>query len=99
MFLTAFASRSSTSPQEGQTCIRTERLFCTRAPHPLQSWLVIGRVHQNHSLAGPYCLAGEDGAELTPASVRNGFAVAPVPYQVGDPQVFEIEGVVGPDQR
>src|SRR5215475_14073336 len=59
----------------------------------------IGGVYQHHSLAGPCCLAGEDGAESTPASVRNECAEAPVPYQVGDPQVFEIEGVVGLDQR
>src|SRR5262249_42229948 len=36
----AFSSRSRISPQVGQTCVRTERLFSTRSPHPLQSWEV-----------------------------------------------------------
>src|SRR5262245_37880997 len=40
LFLAAFSSRSSTKPQEGQTGVRTDRRFSTRAPQPLQSWLV-----------------------------------------------------------
>src|SRR5262249_35002216 len=40
MFLAAFWLRSKTRPQEGQRWVRTQRLFCTRAPHLLQSWLV-----------------------------------------------------------
>jgi hypothetical protein len=37
IFLAAFRSRSRTSPQWGQTCVRTLRLLRTRSPHPLQS--------------------------------------------------------------
>src|SRR5215469_6928111 len=40
MFLAAFSSRSNIRPQEGQTWVRTERLFSTCSPHLLQSWLV-----------------------------------------------------------
>src|SRR5258707_4448814 len=40
MFFAAFSSRSMTSPQDGQIWVRTERLFWTRSPQPLQSWLV-----------------------------------------------------------
>jgi hypothetical protein len=38
IFLAAFSSRSKMSPQVVQTCVRTDRLFSTRAPHPEQSW-------------------------------------------------------------
>jgi hypothetical protein len=37
MFRAAFASRSSTRSQDGQTWVRTERLFRIRSPQPLQS--------------------------------------------------------------
>src|SRR5258708_7752529 len=40
LVLAAFASRSNTSPQEGQTWVRTLRRLGTRAPQPLQSWVV-----------------------------------------------------------
>src|SRR5215472_18713211 len=47
MLRAAFWSRSSTSPQEGQTWVRTDRLFATRCVQrlpsgntPLQFWLV-----------------------------------------------------------
>ena len=38
MFLAAFASRSSMSPQLVQTWVRMDRLLCIRAPQPEQSW-------------------------------------------------------------
>src|SRR5215469_17472205 len=47
MVLAAFSSRSNTSPQDGQTWVRTDRLVATRCVQrlpsgntPLQSWLV-----------------------------------------------------------
>jgi hypothetical protein len=40
MLRAAFSSRSMTSPQEVQTWVRTLKLLGTRAPQPLQSWLV-----------------------------------------------------------
>ena len=39
------------------------------------------------------------GAKLPPADIRDGFAEAVVPYQVGDLQIFTIDRVIGPDER
>ena len=38
MFLAAFSSRSKIRPHDGHTCVRTDKLFSTRLPQPLQSW-------------------------------------------------------------
>jgi len=40
MFRAAFSSRSSTSPQQGQTWVRTLKDLSMRSPQPLHSWLV-----------------------------------------------------------
>src|SRR5262245_66436375 len=40
MFRAAFSSRSSLSPQFGQTFVPTESDFSTRAPQPEHSWEV-----------------------------------------------------------
>src|SRR5258707_15624339 len=43
---------------------------------------------------GPCCLGFEEAAELRPAGIAEALAERAVPYQVGDPQVFEVERVV-----
>src|SRR5215469_11715197 len=40
IFSAAFSSRSRTSPQEGHTWVRIDRVFLTRNPQPEQSWVV-----------------------------------------------------------
>src|SRR5262245_48702294 len=99
MFLAAFWSRSSTSPQAGHTWVRTLKLFCTRAPQPLQSWLVEAGSTNTTRLPAPRCLAREESTKLRPAGVRDGLGQMSVPHQVGDPQVFQIEGIVLTQQR
>ena len=71
MFLAAFSSRSRISPQyradmgtDGETLLD---------PFPTAA-TVLGRIRWRdrfHSLAGPFCLAGEDHAEAGPPSVLN----------------------------
>jgi hypothetical protein len=48
------------------------------------------RVHQNHLLTGAHCLVRKGGAERYSARIRDRLSPMADPYQVGDPQVFEI---------
>ncbi len=82
-----------------QTWVRTLRLLGMRAPQPLQSWLGIGGWHGDDPTPGACCLGFEDGTELRPARIADALGEVAVPYQVGDPQVFQIDGVVVPQQR
>jgi hypothetical protein len=59
----------------------------------------IGGWYGDDSTPGACCLGFEDGAELRPARVTDGLGKAPIPHQVGDPQVFEIDRVVLAQQR
>src|SRR5262249_17364546 len=74
--------------------MRTRKLFWTRAT----ATTVLRRggwIHQHRSLAGPCCLASEDGAKLRPARIRDALlGQVAVAHQGGDPQVFEGETVV-----
>src|SRR5262249_33760271 len=56
-----------------------------------------GGLYQHDSLPGAHCLVGKGGTEPRPARIRVGLAEMPVPYQIGDPQVFQIGGVAGPE--
>ena len=98
MFSAAFSSRSITSPQEGQTWVRTERLFGTRSPQPEQSWLVYCGRHRSHSLPGPCCLVCEDAPEVRPPGITDAFGEVAVPEHVANLQIFQIDHVVLPEQ-
>lgn len=54
--------------------------------------------HGDNSLAGACCLAGEDGAELRPARIRDAFGEVLIVAHVGHPQLFESDSVVGAEQ-
>src|SRR5262249_32297443 len=53
-----------------------------------------GRFYHHDSLHGACCLVGEDRAELRPAGIAAARAEASSPDPVGDPQVFQLAGVV-----
>src|SRR5262245_18781031 len=58
-----------------------------------------GRGYCNPLLTGSCCLVLKRRADLAPAGVRAGLDSVLVPYQLGDPQVFQGNGVVGPDEH
>src|SRR5215469_614768 len=51
--------------------------------------------HGDNSFASVHCFAFEDGPERCPPRIRDALGEMFVPYHVGDPQLFEIEGIVG----
>src|SRR5260370_7537853 len=59
----------------------------------------VGRRHGDDSTPSGYCFGFEDGPELRPARIRAARGQAVVPYHVGDLQVFEIDRVVGGNER
>ena len=58
----------------------------------------IGGRHRNHSTASICCFAFEDGPKLRPARIADAFGEVRILDQVGHPQVFQIDGVVGSHQ-
>jgi hypothetical protein len=92
MLSAACASRPSTSPQDGQTCVRTRTRLGTRSPHPEHSWLVYWAGIASRTGAG--CRGGEDGAEPRPAGIRDARGQAAVPHPVSDPHIVEVDGIV-----
>src|SRR5262249_662346 len=54
------------------------------------------RGHQHHSLTGPHCLADADGTERAPARTGGGWGEMALAYEVGDPEVFQIEHIMLP---
>ena len=72
----AFSSRSITSPQEGQTWVRTPRDSWARAPHSATVLRGIGGWHGDHSTPGACCLGFEDGAERRPARIADALGEA-----------------------
>src|SRR5581483_7827060 len=54
----------------------------------------IGGWHGDDPTPGACCLGFEDGTELRPARITDALGEMAVPYHVGDPQIFEIDGVV-----
>ena len=51
--------------------------------------------NRGHPTPGACCLGFEDGTERRPARITDALGEMVVPYHVGDPQVFEIDRVVG----
>ncbi len=98
MFLAAFSSRSSTSPQVGQIWVRMLSDLGTRSPHPLHSWLVSCGGIASHPTPGAHCRGFEDAAERGPAGIADALGEAAIPPPIGDPQIFEGDGVVGAQQ-
>jgi len=90
MLRAALWSRSSTSPQRGQTCVRTlQRLLdalWTWGPVGQDARTVLARERRRHgyySLPGACCLEREDGQERTPPRVADARGAGVVPDQVG----------------
>jgi hypothetical protein len=52
-----------------------------------------------HSAASVRCFAFEDGAELPPRRIADALGEVAVAYHIRDPQIFEIDDVVLPEQR
>src|SRR5215472_10580822 len=105
MVTAAFSSRSRTSPQDGQTWVRTDRLFAPRCLQrlpagttPLQSWLVYWLVsagrHCAHLTPGACCRGVQDGAQRCPAGSAAALGQVAVSDQRADLQVFELDHVV-----
>ena len=59
---------------------------------------VLGR-NRDHLTPGACCLGLKDGPELCPAGIADAFGKVVVPDHVGDPHIFEVDGVVLPQQR
>ena len=59
----------------------------------------IGRIHRDHPTPSVHCFGFEDGAKLRPAGITDALGQVVVPYHIGDLQVFQIDRVVGPEQR
>jgi hypothetical protein len=55
--------------------------------------------HRDHSTPGACCLGFEDGTECGPAGITDALGQVSVAHQVGDPQIFELDRVVQPEQR
>src|SRR5262245_49960403 len=77
------------------------RACAPRSPHARPTLAPRGTIlrrardfNRHHALAGPRCLAGEDGAKACPARVADVLAKASAPHQVGDPPVFGVDAVV-----
>ena len=59
----------------------------------------VGGGHRDDPTPGACCLGFEDGTELRPARIADALGEVTIPYHVGDPQIFEIDGVVLAQQR
>src|SRR5260370_39379091 len=72
-----------------------------RHTFPTAAALMAGerRGHREHPTPGPYCLGFEDGTECCPARSTDAFGEVAIPYHIADLQVFEIQRVVGSQQR
>ena len=90
----AFSSRSSTSPQAGQTWVRTLSDLGHARPTAATILAGVGGRHGDDPTPGACCLGFEDGAELRPTRIEMLLAEVTVPYHVGDPQIFEVNRVV-----
>src|SRR5262249_40247456 len=101
MFSAAFASRSSTSPQRGQTWVRT----LVRLLHPLRAGRPIGehtrtvlagerRRHGYSLLKSVCCFENKDAQERTPPRIGDTLGEVVVPDHVGRLQIFVVDGVV-----
>src|SRR5258708_40289635 len=55
--------------------------------------------HGDDSTPGPCCLGFEDGPKRRPARIADAFGEVVIADQVGDLQVFEIDRIVGSEQR
>src|SRR5262245_43912348 len=52
------------------------------------------RGDHNHLLTGACCLVLKRGTQRCPSRIADALGEMVVPYQIGDPQVFEIDQVV-----
>src|SRR5262249_62109665 len=59
----------------------------------------VGGYCRHHLLTSGYCFVGKAGAELLPTGISDALAEVSVPQQAGNPQRFQIERVVGSQQR
>ena len=98
MFLAAFASLSSTSSQDAQTWVRTLKLLGTRPPTAAAVLRGVSGWHGDDPTPGACCHGFEDGAESRPARIADAPGEVVIPYHAGDPQVFQIDRVVGSEQ-
>src|SRR5215469_8806523 len=106
MLSAAFSSRSSTSPQDGQTWVRTDRLLATRCIQRLPSGstptTVLAGVlcgNRDHLTPGACCLGLKDGAKRCPASIGDALGEVVVPDHIRNPQIFHIDHVILLQQR
>ena len=74
------------------------QLLGMRSPQPLQSWLV-AEVARRQPDARRMLPWRRGYSELRPARIADAFGKAAVPYQVGDLQVFQVDRIVGLEQR
>jgi hypothetical protein len=108
MFSAAFSSRSMTSLQDGQMWVRTDRLVATRCgqglpsgigQHPTAVLAGVRRRDRDHLTPGACCLGFQEGAQRRPAGSADARGEMAVAHQVADPQLFERDHVVLPQQR
>ena len=56
------------------------------------------RVYRLHSLPGARSLESKDGEKLSPARIADALGQMVIPHQVGNPQVFMVDDIVGVDE-
>src|SRR5262245_48146576 len=78
-------------------CAHAEALLHARAT-PATLLAGILRRDRHHLPTGAGCLGGKDGPKRRPARIADACRQAVIPYQVGDPQVFQRTRVVLLDQ-
>ncbi len=99
MFLAAFSIAVQHQPA-GRANVRAHAQALGHARPAATTVLTgVGGWHGDNPTPGACCLGFEDGPEPRPAGIADALGEAAVPQQVGDLQVFQIDRVVGAQQR